>query len=125
MSSTTRIQTFAEFWPYYLGEHAHPMCRALHFFGTCGVIGLVIAAAATLNPWLLLGMPLCGYGAAWVGHFIIEKNRPATFTYPLWSLASDFVMWSHMLRGRLWGEDVETFLASKGLEPHPLHTAES
>jgi hypothetical protein len=97
-----RIQSFDEFYPFYLGEHAVPLCRILHFIGTTLVVATTITAAVSLNPWLLLAVPVLGYGFAWVGHFVVEKNRPATFTYPLWSLMGDFVMWSEMLRGRLW-----------------------
>lgn len=96
-----RIQTYREFWPYYLGEHAHPLCRRLHFVGTTIVIALAAAAVITGRHWLFALMPVAGYGFAWVGHFVIEKNRPATFTYPFWSLGSDFVMWAKMLTFKL------------------------
>jgi hypothetical protein len=101
-SKSDRIQTYAEFWPFYLGEHAVPLCRQLHFVGTTIVFGLIIAAIVTMNPWYLVGCPLAGYGFAWVAHFTIEKNRPATFKYPLWSLGSDFRMWGYMAMGKLW-----------------------
>jgi len=92
---------FREFYPYYLAEHANPTCRRLHFVGSSLVIGFLIAALVTLNPWWLLGMPLAGYGFAWVGHFFFEHNRPATFKHPLWSLAGDWVMYRDILTGRI------------------------
>ena len=94
-------QNFAEFFPYYLREHAHPVCRGLHYVGT--TIGLAIAAYAVSTQqyvWLW-GMPLAGYFFAWIGHFFIEKNKPATFTYPLWSLIGDFKMYGLFISGRL------------------------
>jgi hypothetical protein len=97
-----RIATYKAFWPYYLQEHSVPACRHLHFVGTTLVIGLVVAAIVTATPKLLFGCLLAGYGFAWIGHFVIEKNRPATFKHPLWSLISDFRMWGHMVVGRLW-----------------------
>jgi hypothetical protein len=78
------------------GEHANRTCRRLHVLGTSCVLTLATAAAATAQPRLLLGLPLLGYGAAWVGHLFFEHNRPATFKYPLWSLLSDFVMWAEV-----------------------------
>lgn len=99
---TRRIETYAEFWPFYLGEHSNPRCRALHFMGTTGHFLLVGVAMATLNPWWLPLSALSGYGFAWPAHFLVEKNRPATFTYPLWSLLSDYRMWLHMAGGKLW-----------------------
>lgn len=103
-TSTDRYQSFAEFWPFYLQEHSNALNRRVHFIGTTGVIALFIAAVVLMRPMLLIGMPLCGYGFAWVGHFIIQKNRPATFKYPLWSLAGDFKMYFCALTGKLGKE---------------------
>ena len=136
-----RIQSYREFWPYYLNEHRAPLCRHVHFIGTTGFMlylgysiyhtpllgGVLILALglgwlnfkreARANAfWVLFGMigALCwaepsiiygilfAYFWAWVGHFLIEHNRPATFAYPLWSLASDFKMWGEMCFGRHW-----------------------
>lgn len=102
--SDARIQSFEEFWPYYLGEHLDPTCRALHYAGTGLVIGIAASAALTMNPTLLLALPVVGYGFAWVGHFVFEKNRPATFTYPRWSLAADFKMFGYWVTGRMGAE---------------------
>ncbi len=101
-----RFETFEEFWPFYLGEHKDPRSRALHYAGTSLAIGTVATAALTLNPaWLLL-TPVVGYTPAWIGHFIIEKNRPATFKYPVWSLRGDFRMLSLALAGKI-AEELE------------------
>jgi hypothetical protein len=145
MGDQARIQSFTEFWLYYIGEHRHPVCRALHFVGTGGFVG-VLAYVVSLNPvrmgaflaggllvaalaarieakrmagpealaiialWII-GNPLVlagivwAYLFAWVGHFKIEGNRPATFQYPLWSLFGDFKMVGCMLMGQLWFGD--------------------
>lgn len=97
----TRFASFREFYPFYLGEHRHPVCRRLHFAGSALVIVVVLVAAATANPWWLLAAPPAGYGFAWIGHFAFEKNRPATFSYPLWSLMGDWLMFWQLLTGRL------------------------
>ncbi len=98
------ITSFRDFWPYYLREHAKPATRALHYAGTTLVVGIAIYALVT-GSWLLFAvLPMAGYGFAWVAHFAVEKNRPATFTYPLWSLAGDFKMWWMWLTGRLGPE---------------------
>ena len=94
-------QNFAEFFPYYLREHAHPTCRALHYIGTSLVFVIIGYAIYTAEPIYLWLMPLVGYFFAWVGHFFIEKNRPATFTYPVWSLIGDFKMYFLFISGRL------------------------
>lgn len=99
-----RFQTYEEFWPFYVGEHAKPLTRWMHFVGTTGVFLLLISAVVTLNPWLLLLCPVSGYSWAWVSHFFVEKNRPATFKYPLWSLRGDFHMYFLMLLGKMDAE---------------------
>lgn len=143
--STARMQSFGEFWPYYIGEHRRPECRILHFVGTsaflctviaslalnpvrmgaCFVAGLVVGFLARRteadrkagfeaisiavlwiigSPWIMVGI-ISAYFCAWIGHFGIEGNRPATFEYPLWSLFGDFKMVGCMLMGRLWFGD--------------------
>ena len=99
-----RYTTFAEFWPFYLREHSRPGTRALHYIGTSLVVLLAIGAVATGEWWLLAALPVAGYFFAWVAHFGHEKNRPATFTYPAWSLRADFRMWWMWLTGRLGPE---------------------
>lgn len=142
-----RIQSFDEFWPYYLSEHRSPASRRLHFVGTGGWIASVIGSLATnpigfgaalgafaalardgvtkgesdgprfghvaamlgvttlASPVLFPAGVVFAYGCAWIGHFGIENNRPATFQYPLWSLRGDLKMLGHMLRGQLWNGD--------------------
>ncbi len=93
--------SFSEFYPFYLSEHSNRTCRRLHFVGSSLVIGCVVAAVTMGNAWWLVGVPLCGYGFAWVGHFGFEHNRPATFKHPLYSLIGDWVMYRDMLTGRI------------------------
>lgn len=98
------IQSFEEFWPFYVGEHRLASNRLLHFIGSTIVL-LLAGAAAYLGQWLLLLLlPVVGYGFAWTGHFFLERNRPATFRYPLWSLAADWKMWAYMLAGKMSAE---------------------
>jgi len=101
---TDRINSFKEFWPYYVNEHSRPLTRGLHYVGTGGLFAVVVAALATGRPLLLVLLPVVGYGFAWAAHFFVEKNRPATFTHPLWSLGADFVMFGKMLRGQMGAE---------------------
>jgi hypothetical protein len=96
-----RFATFAEFYVFYLDEHRHPVCRRLHFIGTALVIVLVAALLLTGIWQLLLFVPLAGYGLAWSGHLFFEKNRPATFSYPWYSLAADFVLFRDILAKRI------------------------
>lgn len=96
-----KYKTFKDFYPYYLTEHSDPTCRAMHYLGTTGLFAVIAAAILLSNAkWLLL-LPVIGYGFAWVGHFVFEKNKPATFQYPLYSLGSDFVMYFHFLTGQI------------------------
>ena len=99
-----RYKSFAEFWPYYLSEHSHRGTRVLHLIGTTAGIALIIYLIASGRWWLFpLGL-VVGYGCAWVAHFMIEKNKPATFQYPLWSFMGDYKMIALMLTGRMSGE---------------------
>lgn len=93
--------SFEQFWPHYLREHAKPGTRMYHYIGTA--LTLVVAAAALFrgDALLLLAVPVVGYGFAWVSHAFVERNRPATFTYPLWSLMSDYRMFFLAISGRL------------------------
>lgn len=95
------LQSFDAFWPYYLAEHRLPACRAVHYFGTALATGSLIAIIA-LQAWAWIWLVLIvGYGPAWFGHFVIEKNRPATFTYPGWSLLADYKMFWMFITGRI------------------------
>lgn len=111
-AKTGKIATYPEFWPFYLREHGKAATRAIHYVGTTLAIAAFIAAIVSQNWWFLLLMPVAGYLFAWIGHFAIEKNRPATFTYPLWSLYSDFRMYFLWLTGQL-GQH----LKASGLDP--------
>jgi hypothetical protein len=96
-----RYRSFAEFYPFYLSQHRNRNCRRLHFAGSAWVLAVVVAAVATRDPLWLVAAPVVGYGFAWVGHFVFEKNRPATFKHPLYSLMGDWVMFRDMLTGRI------------------------
>lgn len=103
--SEERYTNFADFWPFYVREHAVPACRMVHFIGSTLALSVIALSIAYANPWLLLATPVVGYGFAWFGHFFIEKNKPASFKYPLWSFMADWKMWFCMLTGRM-GEEV-------------------
>jgi hypothetical protein len=95
-----RYRTYEEFWPFYVAQHREKSTRWLHFTGTTLVL-CSLAAAVLVSPRWLLAAPLAGYGFAWLGHFGFEHNRPATFTYPWWSLRGDFRMYRLMWLGRM------------------------
>lgn len=99
--SRHRFTSFAEFYPFYLAEHRDSSCRRLHFIGTSLVIALLAYTLASGVWWLLLAVPVAGYAFAWIGHFVFEKNRPATFQHPFYSLLGDFVMYRDMLLGKV------------------------
>jgi len=96
-----RIKTLKEFYPYYLSEHENRTCRRLHFVGTTCVLTGLVSAIILHEPKFLIPLPVLGYGPAWIGHFFFEKNRPATFKYPLFSLVSDFIMYRDILIGKI------------------------
>jgi len=96
-----QFESFADFYPYYLAEHSDPRCRTLHYIGSALVLCLLAYAISTSNWQALWLMPVIGYGFAWVGHFFIEKNRPATFQYPFYSFMGDWVMLKDFLFNKL------------------------
>src|SRR5690606_157447 len=93
--------TYKAFWPHYVSEHQSKLNRNLHFLGTGLAVLSLVLAFVTGSAWLLPLAPLFGYAFAWAGHFYGEKNRPATFQYPLWSLMADFHMFALMCLGRM------------------------
>jgi hypothetical protein len=106
MSSTATpdvrdFKSFAEFYPFYLGEHSHRTCRRLHFVGSTLALVCLAMLLATGRPQYLLYGLLCGYGFAWIGHFVFEKNKPASFKRPLYSLMGDWVMYKDIWTGRI------------------------
>ena len=95
-----RYKSFSDFYPFYIHEHSNRTCRRIHVIGTGLVVVVLVTALLTRNPWWLLLAPLIGYGFAWVGHFFFERNKAATFTYPLWSLMGDWRMFFETISGR-------------------------
>jgi hypothetical protein len=98
------ITKYNEFWDFYVREHSMPLTRWLHFVGTAlGLVTLVWFIAS--GRWYFIPISfVIGYAFAWVAHFVVEKNRPATFKYPLWSFISDYKMIWYMLTGRMEAE---------------------
>lgn len=96
-----KFKSFSEFYPYYLSEHGDPVNRRLHFFGSLLTIIVVLFVIITQTWIALILVPILGYGFAWIGHYFVEKNKPATFTYPLYSLMGDWVMFKDILTGEI------------------------
>lgn len=94
-------RSFKEFYPFYLSQHNNIICRRLHFIGSTLILCLLIYVMVTSHWILLWFLPIIGYGFAWIGHFIFEKNRPATFKYPIYSLMGDWVMYKELLTGKI------------------------
>jgi hypothetical protein len=100
MRAEPTLASFEEFWPFYVSQHRDLVNRRLHFGGTTLVFAALVAGVF-VAPAGLLAAPLAGYGFAWIGHFFFERNKPATFSHPLWSLRGDFRMYRLMLLGRM------------------------
>ena len=102
--SNRQYKSFTEFWPHYVSEHSRPETRALHLIGTAIALSCIVYFIVSGRWWLIPLALVPGYGLAWVGHFFIEKNKPATFQYPLWSFMGDYKMIWMMLTGKINGE---------------------
>lgn len=98
------FDSFEAFWPHYVGAHRKPLCRGLHYLGSTLALGCTATGVVTANPLWLLAAPLVGYGLSWVGHFALERNVPATFGNPLYSVRGDFRMLRLALTGRMADE---------------------
>ena len=100
MGHNHKFDSLKSFYAFYLTEHKNPISRTLHFIGTGLVIVWLFACIYTHNLIWLWALPFIGYSFAWAGHFFFEKNKPATFQYPFYSLASDFILFWELLRGK-------------------------
>ena len=95
-----RYKSFEDFYPYYIAEHDHKYTKLMHFIGTSISIYFLIKFILSFNFLFILYGLLAGYGFAWIGHFFIEKNKPATFKYPFYSLKGDYKMYLEILQGK-------------------------
>jgi len=111
-------RSFEEFWPFYVKEHTQKANRVLHFAGTSIGLACLAGGLLTKRRWLLALAPVAGYGGAWIGHFFVEHNKPASWRYPLWSFRADFVMWWKIVRREMDAE-VERVLAEQKSEAKP------
>jgi hypothetical protein len=100
-TAARKFDTFAAFYPFYLSEHSLPMTRRLHFVGSALALLCLVMLVTTLNPWWILAGLLAGYGFAWIGHFVFEKNQPASFKQPLYSFMGDWKMFWQILTGKV------------------------
>jgi hypothetical protein len=110
--------SFQEFWPRYLRAHSHPATRACHVAGTLAATTLVAASVLTRKPWLAAAALVAGYGPAWISHALVERNKPETFRAPFASLAADYLMAWHVLRGT-----IDQQYAAASTEPSGLRSA--
>tara|TARA_B110000116_G_C16635420_1_gene490339 strand:- start:383 stop:694 length:312 start_codon:yes stop_codon:yes gene_type:complete len=101
MITEPKFNSFKEFYPFYLSEHSKHLNKLLHFVGSLGVLGIISYSLINNNSKILYFAPLCGYGFAWIGHFFIENNKPATFKYPIYSFMGDWVMFKDILSGKI------------------------
>jgi hypothetical protein len=102
--SEKHFGSFAEFWPHYVRAHSNKTNRQLHFLGITLAVACAAGGVFTRRPLLVLAAPIVGYGLSWVGHYVFEKNTPATFEHPVWSLKADFVMWTKIANGTMDAE---------------------
>ena len=109
-------ESFAEFWPHYVGEHRRPLCRAIHYIGGLAAVAVLIWAVLVWNLWALALVPVAGYGFAWAGHLLVEHNHPATWGWVWWSLRGEFKMLWLALTGRM-GAEVERLFGSAAPQP--------
>jgi hypothetical protein len=114
------LESFEAFWPHYLGEHRSPSNRLLHYTGTSVALGLILTGLLTLQWKLLLLAPLLGYGSAWIGHFFIEKNKPASFNYAKWSFFGDVKMLHYFVTGKIGNELIRLYGSTHPDESAPL-----
>jgi hypothetical protein len=115
---TPEFASFEDFWPFYVRAHSVPLNRTLHFVGTTAAMATLAAAVLLRKPSLLKWVPVVGYGPAWIGHFGVEGNKPATFGHPLWSLRGDLVMWWKTAQGTMSAE-VERVAAEQAAKAAP------
>jgi len=101
MISESKFKSFKEFYPFYLSEHSKSLTKLLHAIGSILVLGIIVFTLYTKNWKILFLTPIVGYGFAWVSHFFIEKNKPATFKFPIYSFIGDWVMLKDIIIGRI------------------------
>jgi len=116
-----QIRSMSDFWPFYVQQHSRSRTRLLHAWGSVSAL-LMIVLALSVSLWFLLAVPIVGYGFAWYAHFFIEKNRPATFRHPFYSLCSDYKMLFLMMAGRM--DDEVTRCAAQNTVVPSVKTAE-
>jgi hypothetical protein len=116
------FKSYEEFWDFYVAQHSNKTNRRLHFVGTSLAMACVAGGVLLRKPALFIAAPIVGYGFAWVGHFVFEKNKPASFDHPVWSFKSDFVMWSKIANGTMDAE-VERVMSGKPVEMPDAHEA--